>query len=61
MELPNQRTRVGYLIENIDSSDKDVTTTVSHIRLDDCPNGMRSNFEAAVAPNGSSEEEERVP
>ena len=49
MDLPNQRTRVGYLIENIDSSDKDVTTAVSHIRLDDGPSRMRINFKAAVA------------
>ena len=37
VELPNQRTRVGYLIENIDSDDKDVTTAVSLVRLDDTP------------------------
>ena len=44
VELPNQRTRVGYLIENIDSNDKDVTTTVSHVWLDDNPGGIRNNF-----------------
>ena len=49
VELPNQRTRVGYLSENIDSNDKDVTAAVSHVRLDDTPGGMRNNFEAAVA------------
>ena len=55
VELPNERTRVGYLIENIDCQDKDVTTAVSHIRLDDTvdaqglPSGTRNDFERAVA------------
>ena len=49
MELPNERTRVGYLLDNIDCSDKDVTTALSHIRLDDSATGMRSNFERSVA------------
>ena len=49
IELPNERTRVGYLLENIDCHDKDVTTALSHIRLDDSPTGMRSDFERSVA------------
>ncbi len=49
VELPNERTRVGYLIDNIDCQDKDVTTALSHIRLDDNVNGMRGDFEKAVA------------
>ncbi len=55
MELPNERTRVGYLIENIDCADKDVTTAVSRIRLDDTtnaqgnPSGTHNDFERAVA------------
>ena len=55
MELPNERMRVGYLIKNIDCNDKDVTTAVSHIRLDDTtnavgnPSGTRNDFERAVA------------
>ena len=56
VELPNQRTRVGYLLENIDSNDKDVTAALSHIRMDDKvdpvsgnPIGMRNDFETAVA------------
>ena len=49
IELPNERTRVGYLLENIDCSDKDVTTALSHIRLDDSVTGMRSDFERSVA------------
>ena len=49
IELPNERSRVGYLLENIDCSDKDVTTALSHIRLDDSVGGMRSDFERSVA------------
>jgi len=55
VELPNERTRVGYLVDNIDTSDKDVTTALSHIRLDDTvdangnPSGRRNDFESAVA------------
>jgi hypothetical protein len=56
VELPNERTRVGYLLDNIDSNDKDVTAALSHIRLDDTtdpvtgnPIGMRNDFEGAVA------------
>ena len=49
VELPNERSRVGYLLDNIDCSDKDVTTALSHIRLDDSPTGMRMDFERSVA------------
>ena len=49
IELPNERSRVGYLLDNIDCSDKDVTTALSHIRLDDTPTGMRMDFERSVA------------
>ena len=55
VELPNARTRVGYLLDNIDTNDKDVTAALSSIRLDDTvdptsgdPTGMRNDFEAAV-------------
>ena len=49
VELPSDRTRVGYLISNIECQDKDVTTAISHIRLDDGANGMREDFERSVA------------
>ena len=50
VELRNERTRVGYLIQNIDCQDKDVTTALSHIRLDDTidaqgmPSGTHNGF-----------------
>ena len=49
VEIPNERSRVGYLLDNIDCQDRDVTTALSHIRLDDTQQGMRSDFERAVA------------
>ena len=49
IELPNERTRVGYLLANIDCHDKDLTTALSHICLDDSLTGMRSDFERSVA------------
>ena len=49
VELPNDRTRVGYILKNIECSDKDVTAALSHVRLDDNPGGMRQDFELAVA------------
>ncbi len=48
IELPNQRSRVGYLLQNIDCSDKVVTTALSHIRFDDRVGEMQSNFERTV-------------
>ena len=49
VELPNERTRVGYLLENINTQDRDVATALSHVRLDDGPTGMREDFERSVA------------
>ena len=48
-ELPSDRTRVGYLISNIECQDKDMTTSISHIRLDDGANRMGKDFERLVA------------
>jgi len=39
---------VGYLADNIDCNDKDVTAALSHIRLNATPGGMRSDFERLV-------------
>ena len=46
-QLPTEHTRVGYLIDNIDNSDPDLRAAIASIRLD--VNGMRTNFEDAVA------------
>ena len=50
LELPNDRTRVGWMLEAImDCPDKDVSAALAAIRLDDGPNGMRRDFERTVA------------
>jgi hypothetical protein len=49
VELPNERTRVGYLIDNIEVSDAEVRAAISSIKLDDSPTGLREDFERAVA------------
>ena len=49
-QLPNEHTRVRYLLDNIQCGDADVKAALSSIRLDTAgPNAMRNNFEAAVA------------
>ena len=49
VEVPNERTRVKYLIDNIQCSDSDVKAALAAIKLDDNPTGMRNDFEAAAA------------
>ena len=48
-QVPDQRTRVGYLIENIKCADSDVKAAIAAIKLDDNPTGLRNDFERAVA------------
>ena len=50
LELPNDRTRVGWLIDNMkEFPDKDVSAALAAIRLYDEASGMRSDYERAVA------------
>ena len=49
IEIPNEHTRVGYLIDNIEVADADVKAAIASIKLDDGPGGLRTNFERAVA------------
>ena len=46
-QLPTEHTRVGYLLDNIVSTDPDLRAALSNIRLNQ--NNMRDDFEAAVA------------
>ena len=46
-QLPNEHSRVGYLIDNISNSDPDLRAAIASIRIDTA--GMRNNFEDAVA------------
>ena len=45
-QLPNEHTRVGYLLDNITSSDPALQAALSSVRAD--TNGMRGDFEKAV-------------
>ena len=45
-QLPNEHSRVGYLLDNITNSDADLRAALASIRAD--VNGMRDNFKAAV-------------
>ena len=44
-QLPNERTRVGYLIDSITSTDVNVVAALASIRMDDT--GRREDFEEA--------------
>lgn len=49
VELPNERTRVKYLIDNIEVNDSDVKAAIAAIKMDDREGGLRSDFERSVA------------
>ena len=48
-QLPNELTRVGYLLEGIQSSNPGLQAAMVSMRTDDGANGMRSDFERAAA------------
>ena len=48
-QLPNEHTRVGYLLEGIQCSDPGLQAAMASVRMDDGPNGMRNDFENAAA------------
>ena len=47
-QIPDQRARVGYVLDNIDNSDAALQASIANIRTDQGPNGKRNNFESAV-------------
>ena len=48
-QLPNEFTRVGHLLDAIQSSDPALQAAIAAIRQDDGEDGMRHDFERAVA------------
>ena len=48
-QLPNEHTRVGYLLEGIQCSDPGLQAAMASARTDDGANGMRSDFKKAAA------------
>ena len=47
-QLPNEHTRVGYLLEGIQCSDVGLQAAMASVRTDDGPTGMRNTFETAA-------------
>ena len=48
-QLPNQHSRVGFLLNAIECSDAGLQAAMASVRTDNAANGMRNNFENAVA------------
>lgn len=48
-QLPNEHSRVGLLLQGIECSDAGLQAAMASVRTNDGPNGMRNDFEAAVA------------
>jgi hypothetical protein len=48
-QLPNQHSRVGYLLAGIENNDPGLQAAMAAVRTDKGPDGMRNDFEACVA------------
>ena len=48
-QLPNGHSRVGFLLDAIQTSDASLQAAMASIRTDDGPDGMRNDFEQSAA------------
>ena len=48
-QLPNEHSRVGFLLDAIENSDAGLQAAMASIRTDDGPDGKRNNFEDAAS------------
>ena len=48
-QLPNEHSRVGYLIDSIQNNDPGLQAGLANVRSDKAPGGMRGDFESMVA------------
>ena len=48
-QLPNEHSRVGFLIDAIQCADAGLQAAMASIKTDNSPNGLRNNFERAVS------------
>ena len=48
-QLPNERTRVTYLLDAIKTNDPHLSAAIANVKADDGPAGKRSDFEACAA------------
>jgi hypothetical protein len=47
-QLPNQHSRVGFLLDAIQNNDADLQVAIASVRTDDGPTGKWAYFEAAA-------------
>ena len=48
-QLPTEHTRVGYLLDAIESEDAALNAAIASVEEDEGPAGKRNDFETAVA------------
>ena len=48
-QLPNEHSRIGFLVDAIQCADTGLQATMTSIKTDNGPNGMQNNFEQATA------------
>ena len=48
-QLPNEHTRVGYLLDAIETNDAGLQAAIAQVRTDEAPNGKRNNFELTAS------------
>ena len=48
-QLPNEHSRVGFLIDAIQCADAGLQAAMASVKTDNGPNGLRNNFERAVS------------
>ena len=48
-QLPNEHSRVGFLLDAIQCADAGLQATMASVKMDNGPNGLRNNFERAVS------------
>jgi hypothetical protein len=48
-QLPNEHSRVGFLLDAIQNSDAGLQAAIASVRTDDGPTGKRNNFEATAS------------
>ena len=48
-QLPNEHSRVGFLIDAIQCVDAGLQAAMASVKMDNGPNGLQNNFERTVS------------
>ena len=48
-QLPNERSRIGFLIDAIQRADTGLQAAMASVKMDNGPNGLLNNFERAIS------------